>query len=456
MRKKYATAPTPTKGMPPGVPFIVGNEAAERFSFYGMRAVLVVFMTQYLLDPYGQPDVMSDEEAKTVFHLFSAGVYFFPVLGAILADVFWGKYRTIICLSLVYCLGHATLAIDETRIGLFAGLFLITLGAGGIKSCVSANVGDQFGPSNSHLLSKVFGWFYFSINLGSCASTLLTPWLLHHPDYGPKWAFGVPGVLMGIATLCFWLGRWKYVHIPPAGMKFFDETFSKEGLLAIARLSVIFVFVAVFWTLFDQTSSAWVLQAKSMDLNWFGREWLPSQLQTINPILVMVLIPIFSYIIYPLAGRFVRVTPLRKISVGMFLAALAFAIPAWLEMRITAGETPHMVWHFVAYVVITAAEVMVSITCLEFSYTQAPKKIKSFVMGLYLLSVTLGNVITAAVNYFIQNPDGTNKLEGAAYYWFFVGLMFVFAVGFVGVAANYRERTYIQDEQPVEQPAEQE
>lgn len=448
--RKYATAPAHIKGIPSGISYIVGNEAAERFSFYGMKAILVVFMTQYLLNSVGQSDTMSDEQAKTVFHLFSAGVYFFPVMGALLADVLWGKYRTIIALSLVYCAGHAALAVDETRIGLFTGLFLITLGAGGIKSCVSAHVGDQFGPSNSHLLSKVFGWFYFAINLGSCASTLLTPWLLNHPDYGPSWAFGVPGVLMGLATLCFWLGRWKYAHIPPAGVKFFEETFSKEGLLAIFRLSIIYVFVAVFWTLFDQTSSAWVLQAKSMDLNWFGYEWLPSQLQTINPILVMVMIPVFSYLIYPFVGLFVRVTPLRKISVGLFLASLAFAVPAWLEMRITAGETPHMVWHFVAYIVITAAEVMVSITCLEFSYTQAPKKMKSFIMGLYLLSVTLGNVITAAVNFFIQNPDGTNKLEGAAYYWFFVGLMFVVAVGFVGVAATYRERTYIQDEEPAE------
>ena len=451
--RKYATAPAHIKGMPPGIPYIVGNEAAERFSFYGMKAILYVFMTQYLVNSCGDPDVMSEPQAKVYVHLFVASVYFFPILGALLADVLWGKYPTIIWLSLVYCLGHAALAIDETRVGLFIGLLLITLGAGGIKSCVSAHVGDQFGTSNSHLLSKVFGWFYFAINLGSCASTLLTPWLLQ--QYGPRWAFGVPGVLMALATLCFWLGRWKYAHVPPAGKRFFSETFSREGLLAIARLSIIYMFVAVFWSLFDQTASAWVAQAQSMDLHWFGTDWLPSQLQTINPLLVMALIPLFSYVIYPLVGRFVRVTPLRKISVGLFVAAIAFAVPAWLEMRIADGETPHMVWHFVAYVLITAAEVMVSNTCLEFSYTQAPKKMKSFVMGLFLLSVTFGNLITSAVNFFIINPDGTEKLSGTNYYWFFVGLMFVFAVGFVGVAATYRERTYIQDENPAEQPDKQ-
>ena len=161
---KYLTTPISTDRMPPGVPYIVGNEAAERFSFYGMKAILVVFMTQYLMGQHGGLSVMSEEEAKYYFHVFTMAVYFFPLLGAMLADALLGKYRTVIGLSLVYCLGHLCLALDETRLGLFAGLALIALGAGGIKPCVSANVGDQFGSRNKHLLEKVFGWFYFSIN----------------------------------------------------------------------------------------------------------------------------------------------------------------------------------------------------------------------------------------------------------------------------------------------------
>jgi len=116
------------------------------------------------------------------------------------------------------------------------GLLLITLGAGGIKSSVSANVGDQFGPRNKHLLEKVFGWFYFSINFGSFFSTLMTPVLLDHfsradlygrhaKHLGPAVAFGVPGVLMITATLVFWLGRKKFVHIPPSGSTLMKEAF---------------------------------------------------------------------------------------------------------------------------------------------------------------------------------------------------------------------------------------
>ena len=128
---KYLTAPLPTQGMPGGMPFIIGNEAAERFSFYGMRAILVVFMTQYLVGSGGALDVMSEEEAKGWYHLFVSGVYLTPVLGALLSDGVLGKYRTIILLSLVYCAGHAALALDDSRVGLVVGLGLIAIGAGG-------------------------------------------------------------------------------------------------------------------------------------------------------------------------------------------------------------------------------------------------------------------------------------------------------------------------------------
>ena len=175
---KYNTAPTPSKYMPKGIPYIIGNEAAERFSFYGMRTILVIFMTKYLMDQNGISDVMSREEALTWYHLFSSGVYFTPILGAILSDGILGKYKTIISLSVVYCLGHLVLSLDDTRMGLSIGLSLIAMGSGGIKPCVSAHVGDQFGKTNSYLLEKVFSWFYFSVNFCAFLSTLATPLLL--------------------------------------------------------------------------------------------------------------------------------------------------------------------------------------------------------------------------------------------------------------------------------------
>ena len=445
-RHKYLTAPVPSTRMPAGIPYIVANEAAERFSFYGMRGILTIFMVEYLRASDGTLAPMSAGDAKTWFHTFLFAVYFLPILGALVSDGLLGKYRTILSLSVVYCLGHLALAIDDTRAGLFAGLGLISIGSGGIKPCVSAHVGDQFGQSNQHLISKVFGWFYFAINFGSFISTLLTPWLMKR--FGPHVAFGVPGVLMLLATVFFWLGRNKFVHIPPGGWRFLREAFSAEGLRAVLKLLSIYVFVAVFFALYDQSGSAWVLQAQHMDRHWMGVDWDAPQVQAINPILILLYIPLFSYVIYPLIDLVFSLTPLRKITIGMFLTALAFVVSAKIEAKIQGGLTPSIAWQLLAYAILTAAEVMVSITCLEFSYTQAPRKMKSVIMAMYLLSISLGNAFTAMVNWLIQNPDGSSKLAGADYYWFFAGLMAATAVLFIFVAMGYREQTYIQEEQP--------
>src|SRR5678816_4520999 len=129
----YRTAPVKSTGMPPGVPYIVGNEAAERFSYYGMNSILVIFMTKYMMDAHGQPDHLSEPQAEAWYHTFVFAVYFLPLAGAFLADAILGKYRTILILSVVYCLGHFVLALNDTRMGLLVGLALIALGAGGIK-----------------------------------------------------------------------------------------------------------------------------------------------------------------------------------------------------------------------------------------------------------------------------------------------------------------------------------
>ena len=408
----YKTAPSSVdENIPKGIPYIVTNEAAERFSFYGMKGILVVFMTKFLMDRNGSPDVMTEEQAMVWYHNFTSAVYFFPILGALIADWFWGKYKTILYLSIVYCLGHLSLAfmdmhmpVGQPRDWLFAGLILIAVGSGGIKPCVSAHVGDQFGKGNAHLLEKIFGWFYFSINLGAFASTLLTPYLLNHPSFGPAYAFGLPGVLMGLATLLFWMGRNTFIHIPAGGSSFVKEIFSKTGFGSLARLLGIYLFVAMFWALFDQTGSSWVFQAQQMDRYIFGIELLPSQIQALNPILILLFIPLFNSVIYPGINTVFPLTPLRKIAIGFFLTVPAFLLPAWIEQRIAAGEIVAIEWQLVSYVLITAAEVFVSITALEFSYTQSPKKMKSFVMAAYLLGVSVGNQFVSIVNSYIQNP----------------------------------------------------
>lgn len=436
------TTPVLTDKIPPGIIYIIGNEAAERFSYYGMSSILVVFMTQYLLDRQGRPAHMNSAQADAWFHTFVAFLYILPVLGGFLADAVIGKYRTVLFLSLIYCFGHFALALDDTRLGLTLGLTLIALGAGGIKPCVSAIVGDQFGASNQHLLTRVFSWFYFSINFGSAFSTLLIPWLLDH--IGPRIAFATPGFFMVIATVIFWLGRRKFVRVPAIGVgPYLRAVFRRENLGALWNLLTLVPFVAMFWALWQQNSSSWILQAAKMDRRLFGVEWLPAQIQTVNPLFILGMLPLFSYAVYPAVNRFFRLTPLRKIGLGLFLVVVAFLLVGAIQLRIDAGERPSILWQILAFLVLTAAEIMVSVTHLEFAYTQAPKEMKSLVMCTYLGAISLGNVFTAAVNFFIQNPDGTAKLAGAAYFFFFAAVMLATAILFLPVASRYRGRAQI-------------
>ena len=485
MASQYRSTPVDTDKMPPGIGFIVGNEVAERFSYYGMRAILYTFMTTWLTNAAGENAFMSDADATKTQALFGSALYFLPLVGGLIADALLGKYLTIMLLSVIYCAGHFVLALTlnpeitggliEPEYGLYAGLTLIAIGGGFIKSCVSAHVGDQFGPKNAHLLGRVYGWFYFSINLGSTVSTILTPRLLNW--YGPDVAFGVPGVLMLIATIAFWLGRNRYAHVPPKGTGTIREAFSPAGRKALANLALIYVFIGMFWAVFDQTASRWVGQAKLMD-RYYVVEWMPdamtdpaadliadpkaegaaelladvppdarvfavleSEMQAVNPALVMLYIPLFGFTVYPLLNSVFRLTYLRKMGIGMFLAAGGWGVSVYIQERIDAGDRPDIMWQVLAYAVLTAGEIMVSITGLEFSYAHAPKAMKSVILACWLLSVSLGNLYIAGVNQLISAE--VFELDGADYYWFWLWAMLGACVLFVPAAMLFRGRLYI-------------
>jgi len=480
--KAYRTNALPTTGVPPGIPYIVGNEFAERFSFYGMRSILLVYMTMYLAQPDGSLDVFGNKEAEAWVHLFVGSAYLFPILGGLLSDAFLGKYRTILILSLVYCLGHACLALmgwyGETKTVLLLGLLLIAFGSGGIKPCVSAHVGDQFSPANLNLLPRVFGWFYISINVGAFCSGLLTPFLLEarleevtmgakiYPYFqwlvgsrgegelifGHHYAFGLPGILMALATLLFWMGRHHFAHIPTAGKSYFKGLFKAENLHALARLWLIFSFVVLFWALFDQIGTLWQIQCRELDRTlpaWFplfaGYEILPAQVSAVfNPLFILLLVPVFNRFIYPCINQFFPLTALRKMGIGLWLMVLAFLVATGVQECVEGGQSLHVGWQILACLILTASEVMVSITCLEFAYTQAPREMKSLVMALFLLTVSLGNYLTSAVKFILIDESGNSRLQGSEEFWFWTLLMAAGSALFIEVARRYRPAVQIQ------------
>ncbi len=469
----------PAERMPPGIPFIIANELAERFCYYGINSILSVYMVQNLH--------FGDAQATIWQSLFKFGAYFFPFFAAILADVFWGKFKTIMFLALFYCAGCAVVALVSGPSALAAGLFLTAFGTG-IKSCVSTNVGDQFTEKNQHLISKAFSYFYFSINLGSSVSIFMCPvWL---ETYGPKVAFGIPAGMMLLATAVFWAGRRRFTVIPPAmkqrqnrgalafalcfapvlgitmwvyyaagstaaavlvllsqmalviylclntGLRkalppelvaWLEQCFTGDSLKLVLKLGFIYyIFIAIFWSLWEQSNGqTWTLQATSdlMDKHLFtflqgvpglsglaAYEMLPAQFTVVNGLFILAMIPIFTFGIFPLWQRFFRITALRKICVGLFVIAASFLIIAWIENQIVHGHRVSGWWQILAYGVLSASEVLISITALEFAYSQAPLKMKSFMMAaMYLFSVSVGQAFTVEVN-----TDMVKRLEVSA------------------------------------------
>jgi proton-dependent oligopeptide transporter, POT family len=497
------TQPT---GIPRQIRYIIGNEGCERFSFYGMRNILTVFLVSSLL--MHLPEGERAHGAKDVFHTFVIGVYFFPLLGGWLADRFFGKYNTIFWLSLVYCAGHACLATFESnRTGFYTGLGLIALGSGGIKPCVAAFVGDQFDQTNKHRAKVVFDSFYWIINFGSFFASLLMPIFLR--SYGARVAFGIPGALMFIATVIFWIGRKQYVMVPPARTnpdsflnvcrtaivsgtggrvlaivgvaaaiasfllmpkvgfvisaclalvaviafggfgvwlqleavrgKHPDEAI--EGVRAVLRVLVLFALVTPFWSLFDQKASTWVLQANAMTKpEWFQA----SQMQALNPALVMLLIPFNNLVLYPVLRRFgYEMTALRRMTAGIAFSGLSWIIVGAMQLVLDGGNAFSITWQVLPYALLTFGEVLVSATGLEFAYSQAPPAMKSAIMAFWNLSVTIGNLWVLVVNAGVQNAAVIDFIKASGFgvtafqMFFFAVFAFAAAVIFGLVARAY-------------------
>lgn len=543
---------------PRQIKFIVGNEACERFSYYGMKGILAGYITGTVVaGGLGQ----TDDRATEIIHLFVFANYFMPLFGAWLSDKIIGRYHTILWVSLFYCAGHGVLAASDLAGGvhgkmicLAVGLGLIAFGSGGIKPCVSAFMGDQFKPEQAHLLQKAYGAFYWAINFGSFFSFLVIPWIKDHHGY--SWAFGVPGIFMAIATFVFWRGTkyytriltsrqlrhagffrvfWSAFRAAPefrfaaalnlaatiglpmlamgimAWLGFSDrsgksaQVFGGTALaciglwyLLVLGLSVlrktelpdafwrkalgrhnekeissassftpilfILAFMPIFWTLFDQTSSTWVLQGFQMKPYHFPQFWFVTfdgidnwlhgvahtpfalvhwsigaeEMQSMNPLFVMILVPLLTLGVYPRIGRFA--SPLKRMSTGMFVAAGCYVIVAVLQQRIDHGAHLCVLWQTIPYFILTCAEVLFSTTGLEFAFREAAPELKSTIMSFFLLTISMGDLFVVTVTKVFASASHTDAAVSPGRFLQYAGMTLAVAVLFSIVCAFYKYR----------------
>ena len=461
---------TPAGRWPRQIKYIIGNEACERFSYYGMTGILAGYVSgKIAAGGLGQ----TEDYTTTVTQLFIFVNYFTPLLGAWLSDKFIGRYKTIFWVSLFYCAGHGTLACSDffgehgKMICLYVGLTLIAFGSGGIKPCVSAFMGEQFRPDQSHLMQKAYGAFYWAINFGSFFSFLVVPWVKDHHGYSP--AFAVPGILMAIATFIFWRGKRFYIIVPTnrekqhagffkvfftalvakrePGQTFWEAAGTKftANEIAAARsvFPILFVFATIpmFWALYNQTNSTWVMQGLKMsNVTILGLKVGAEQMQSLNPVLIMLFVPIFTLFFYPRMGRFA--SPLKRMSYGLFLAAAAFVLIALLEKRLEAGAHLSILWQTWPYVVVTAAEVLVSTTGLEFAFREAAPEMKSLIMSFWLLTIAVGSLLVALITQFLPHagPHADDASVSSGRFMLYAGMMFGVAILFSLIASTYHYR----------------
>ena len=425
-------------------------------------------------------------------------------------------------LSLVYCAGHACLAFFEDNVkGFYFGLFLIALGSGGIKPLVSTFVGDQFDQTNKHKAKLVYDAFYWIINFGSFFASLLMPIFLR--DYGPAVAFGIPGILMFIATVVFWSGRRKYVHVPPAPPS--PDSFTRvartalltrapaqgrpglniallgaaaavaslamswswgfviaactalvlllafggigiqmqlerargvhpdeavDGVRAVLRILVVFALVTPFWSLFDQKASTWIVQANAMTqptFSLFGSDFtfVPAQMQALNPMLVMILIPFNNLVLYPFLRKLgFEPSPLRRMTFGIGFTALAWVVIGAIQVAMDTGTPTSMAWQILPYAILTLGEVLVSATGLEFAYSQSPPSMKGVIMAFWSLAVTVGSLWVLIVNASVKNEAVLGHIASsglgvmAFQMFFFAAFAFAAALAFGLYARTYK------------------
>ena len=388
-----------------------------------MRAILALYMVHRL--------GFAEEDASAAMHAFIAACYLLPLAGGWVADNLLGKYWTIVGFSIPYILGHVILGV-ETVPFLVTALSLLAMGAGVIKPNISTLMGltyDQQRPGQEKLRSDSFAMFYGAINVGAAISSFAMPWI--RSRYGYQLAFLFPAGLMVISFFIFAMGKRHYAV----------ETISREAKTpeqraaqwsVVAKISGIFTVVTFFWSVFDQSASTWTFFAeKHLDLRLFGWTLEPDMIQAVNPVLIVVMLPGVTLFWHYLERHGMKLRPTDKMLIGFVLATITMGMMATAGFLTSEQAKASVLWEIAAYVVITIAEICISVVGLELAFTAAPLHLKSFITACWLLTVFAGDLLAMPITQLY------GKLPPGQYFSLLTLMMLVVSVVFVLVASRF-------------------
>lgn len=464
-------------------------ELAERFSYYGLSTPFQNYMAN---GPHDKPRGMlslNQEGATGLSYFFQFWCYLSPVLGAWVADTYLGKLKTIMIFAVVYTIAIFILFITSFewigRTGSIAGyvvsIIFIGLATGGVKANVSPLIADQVPKvppklkvtkkgekvieDTNRTLERVFLFFYLMINIGSLSLIATTELELHVGFWA---AFLLPFCFFWIAIITLFFGRKRYRELPVKDKviskafrivwivlrnKFnfnaakpsqnldknypWSDTFVLEVKRALYACNV-FIFYPVYWVVYGQMINNFISLAGDMELHGFPSDIL----QVFDSIAVIIFIPVFERLLYPLIYRFTPFKPMTKIFWGFMVGSLAMVYAAVLQHYIYKAppcydmpmkcdpkykETPnhiHVAIQTPAYVLIGISEIFANVTGLEYAYNKAPLSMKSFITSLYLVTNAFGSAIGVALSPVSKNPKMVWTYTGLAVSCFIGGCMF--------------------------------
>jgi dipeptide/tripeptide permease len=448
---------------PVGFWFIFFGELAERCSFYGMKALL----TYYLIDVFGK--VKGD--AYEIVHLYVAGCYATGLIGGFVADRFLGKYWTIVCFAVPYIIGQFLVGMGDITL-MYAALVILAFGSGIIKPNISTLMGmtyDQQRPGQDMLRTRAFGYFYMAINIGSFLSQIICPTLrdiygkydavaekfpdLEHAKRGYLAGFIFPAFLMILALVLFAAGKRFYAKEDIKANQALDAAGPESKWAIAGRLFGLFFIVLFFWVIFDQHATTWISFAKEylrlgitlpFEVNG-SRDFRisPETVQSANPFFIVIFVPLLNWLYSYLIRNGYRCRPTDKMFVGFLLTGLACFIHV-IAGTIATNEDGSITkvsifWQIWAYLILTIAEVLISVTGLELAFTAAPKSMKSFVTACWLVPVFLANLLASQLAKLYPSEE-KHSLQFETAQGFFLGLtvmLLVVSAVFVVVARRF-------------------
>jgi POT family proton-dependent oligopeptide transporter len=411
------------------------TEMWERFSYYGMRALL----TLYLIEEVSKGGLgWSSAEAGQLYGIYTGLVYLTPLLGGILADKYLGNRYAIFIGGSLMALGHASLALDSLPT-FYLGLGLLILGNGFFKPNISSMVGQLY-SKDSPLKDSAYTIFYMGVNTGAFLGGLVCGYLGESERFGWHYGFGAAGVGMCLGLIQFYFGKKLLGNIGlkpdlkskigmPVEKPHPLTPVEKDRLIVIGALSF---FSILFWVSFEQAGSSMNIYAYSFTdryLPYFDFTIPASWFQSVNPLFIMILAPLFAWIWQLLAKTRYNPSGPSKFAFGFVFLGLGFValvIGASTIPRGASAGSAHLIWLLIAYLLHTMGELCLSPVGLSVVSKLSPLRMVSMMFGVWLFASAIGNYISGALSGMIDEFSKTQSLS--AFFSIFVILSFIGAI----------------------------